>query len=142
MRGSRGIVPLVILLIVGGVAIVTGLAALLATGNGKQALSCVEQAINANPAAVGTLVSSLSAATTSSAAEDAAEGAVEHFGPALAICVLVDLWDDAKAQIARNAAIKAGSRVGSSAQITGAAQVACVAKGWYPGGMIVDGGAK
>lgn len=128
----RGLATLVVLLIIGGVALVGGLAALVATGNGSQALSCVEQAVNANPAGVGALVSGLS-----TNAEADIQSALTNLGPDIGKCVLTDLWTDAGAALARNAALKANAKaVAPVPAIQNAAQVECVKRGWFPAGAL------
>src|ERR1700722_6654286 len=107
-KSTRGVVPLIVIVaIVVGVLIAGGTAALVATGNGQQALSCLETTINSNPAAVGALVSGLS--TNVEADGEAALTATEALEPGLGKCILLALWDDTQAQLAHNAALKAGA---------------------------------
>ena len=123
---NAGIIPLIVAgLIALGVVIVGGITALVATGNAKQVLTCVEQTANDNAAGLGQLVSGLS---TNAAAD--IESAVQTLGPELAKCVLLSLYDDAQVAIAAKAAIKQGRPVASAATIKAAAQVECVKRGF------------
>jgi hypothetical protein len=130
---TAGVIPLIVVICIAiGVAIAGGGIALVATGNGSQELSCIEQDINGNPAAVGNLVSSLSTNVGTDI-----ESALQSLGPTLAKCTLLDLWDDTKADLARKAALKADAKlVAPTADLVNAAQVASVARGWYPAGIL------
>lgn len=131
---NAGVIPLlIVVLIAGGIALAGGIAALILTGNGSQAASCVEGASSSNPTAVGALVQAL-------ATGDAAgvEAALASLGPTIAQCVLTDLWDDAKAKLALTAAQKANPALTAVtvAQVVNGAQVECVKRGWYPKGTV------
>jgi hypothetical protein len=132
---KRGVVPLIVVgLIALGIAIAGGIAALVATGNSGQVLSCVESAVNGNPAAVGTLVTGLSNQSSTTV-----ESGLEALGPGLAKCVLTSLWDDAQIAIASKAAAKqASATVAPVAQIKAQVQIECVKRGWYPAGTISE----
>jgi hypothetical protein len=130
--GQQGIVPLIVILIIGGVMLLGGGITLLATGNGQQDISCLEAAIGGSPVAVGNLVSGLSTHN-----ETAVEGALENFEPSLAKCVLTSLWTDAQAMEARKAALKANAAVVAPAvTIQAQAQVESVKRNWYPPGTV------
>lgn len=138
----RGIVPLiVVLLIVLAVGVAGGGAILLATGNGAQVETCLENMISGNPAAVGALVAGLS--TNVEADGEAALQAAEALGPGLGKCLLLALWDDAKVALARNAALKANAPlVAPAATIKANAMALSIKHGWSPSGAACATGSS
>ena len=134
LQKPRGIVPIIVVLIIAGIALLGGGIALVATGNGKQASTCVEQAASGNPAAFGAIVTDLSAVAIDPVA--VAEVAIAGLGPVLGKCMLTDLWDDAKADLAVKLAAKASLPVAPAQVLKANAQAASVAKGFYPPGVI------
>lgn len=124
---QKGVIPLIVAgivalaLLIGG-----GIAALVATGNSPQALGCVENTINGNPAAVGTLVAGLSTNV-----EQDAENAITALGPSLAKCLLLDLWNDGSADLAAKAALKQTNiPVAPAAQLKANAIFLTIKHGW------------